>query len=88
MRADVAESEHGGAVGYHRDQVALVGVLECILRVLLDLKAGNSYAGGVGEAEIALGAARLGGDDFHLSWARLTVVVKSILLGNGHDSSS
>ena len=64
QRADVAQSEHRGAVGDHRDQVALGGVLECVLRVLLDLQAGIGDARGVGEAEIALGETRLGGNDF------------------------
>ena len=85
LRADVAESEHCGAVGHHRDQVALVGVFECILRVLLDLKARNSYTRRVGKTEIALCTTRLGGSDFRFSWAWLTVIVKSILLGDGHD---
>ena len=41
QRADVAQSEHRGAVGHHRDQVALGGVLVGVLRVLLDLEAGH-----------------------------------------------
>ena len=63
QRADVAESEDGGAVGDDRDQVALGGVLESVLWVLLDFEAGHGHAGRVGEAEISLGAARLGRDD-------------------------
>ena len=48
--ADVAESKNGSAIGDDRDQVALVGVLECVLRILLDFEAGNRNAWGVGEA--------------------------------------
>ena len=50
QRADVAESEHRGAVGDHGDQVAFGGVLEGVLRILLDFEAGIGYARGVGEA--------------------------------------
>ena len=64
---DVAQSQHGGPVGYHRDQIAFGGVFECILRVLLDLQAGISHAGCVGETEIALRKTRLGGNDLYFS---------------------
>ena len=69
QRADVAQAEHRGPVGHHCDQIAAAGVLECVLRVLLDLQAGYRHARRVGQAQIALGAARLGGSDFDLSRA-------------------
>src|ERR1019366_2176449 len=65
--ADVAQSQHGGAVGYHRHQIAFGGVLECILRVLLDLQAGIGDSRCVGETKIALRKTRLGGSDFYFS---------------------
>ncbi len=65
QRADVAQPEHRRAVGDHRDQVALGGVLVCVLRVLFDLETGIGDAGRVGQAEIALREARLGGNDLH-----------------------
>ena len=63
---DVAQSEHGGPVGYHRDQIALGGVLEYILRVLLNLQAGVGDARRVSQAKIALRKTRLGGSDLYL----------------------
>ena len=60
QRADVAEPEHGGAVGDDGDEVPLRRVLVGVLGILLDLEAGLGDAGGVGEREIALVVERLG----------------------------
>ncbi len=53
--ADVAEPEHRGAVGDHRHEVALVGVLVGQLGILGDLEAGFGHAGRVGQRQVALG---------------------------------
>ena len=68
--ADVAESEDGGAVADDADQVALGGVLVGEAGVALDFQAGDGHAGRVGQAEIALGAAGLGGGDRQLAGGR------------------
>ena len=52
VRADVAEAEHGGAVGYHGDRVALDRVLECLVDVLGDRQADPRDAGRVGHREV------------------------------------
>ena len=62
QRADIAQAQHGGAVADHRHQVAFGGVLVSEAGIALDLQARNGDAGSVGQAEIALRAARLGGN--------------------------
>ena len=58
--ADVAQAQHGRAVGDHRHQVALGGVLVDRGGIALDLQAGHGHAGRVGQAEVALRPAGLG----------------------------
>jgi hypothetical protein len=48
QRADIAEAQHGGAVGDHRDEVAARGIPGRIGRVGLDFKAGLGHARGIG----------------------------------------
>ena len=83
-RADVAESEHGGAVGDHADQVALGGVLVGEAGVALDLQARHGHAGRIGQAEVALRAAGLGRRDRQLTGGRCGVVLQSIFGANNH----
>ena len=52
LGTDVAETEHGGAVGDDRDKVGAAGQLEGLVVVLLDFKAGLRNAGGVGDRQI------------------------------------
>ena len=66
-RADVAESEHRGAVRDDGDEIALGRVLVRDIGILLNLEAGLGHAGRVGEREIALIVERLGGNDGDLS---------------------
>ena len=61
--ADVAEAEHGGAVGDDRDQVAARGEPAAVARVGDDLLAGVGDAGRIGEREVALVDQRLGRGD-------------------------
>ena len=44
QRADIAQAQHGGAVGNHRHQVALDGVVVGGRGVALDLQAGRGDA--------------------------------------------
>ena len=65
-RADVAQSQDGGAVGDDGYQVAFGGVFVDEARVAGDFEAGHGDTGGVGQAQIALREAGLGGDDGQL----------------------
>ena len=53
--ADVAQAQHGGAVGHDGHHVALEGVLVHVVRVLFDLAAGLSDAGGVSRGQVVAG---------------------------------
>ena len=77
--ADVAESEHGGAVGDHGDEVSPDRVLVREVGVLRDLQAGFRDSGAVGERQIARGGNRLGRDDLDLSLAAAGMVVERVL---------
>ena len=50
--ADVAQAQHRGAVGNHRDGIGLAGVTVGIVDVLRDLAAGLGYAGGIRDGKI------------------------------------
>jgi hypothetical protein len=45
QRADIAEPQHGAAVGDHRDEVAARGIPGRVGRIGLDFKAGLGHAG-------------------------------------------
>ena len=68
---DVAQAENGGSIAEHGDEISAAGVLEGVLRILLDFEARFGYARRVGQAEIALSAAGLGGGNFNLSRAEI-----------------
>ena len=74
--ADVAEAEHGRAVGDHGDQIAAGGVVVSAVRVGLDRLAGGGDAGGVGQRQIALRRHALGRLDGQLPGPRQAVVVE------------
>ncbi len=59
-RADVAQPEHGRAVGDHAHEVAARGVVEGLGRIGVDVQAGVGHAGRVSEREVALVRQRLG----------------------------
>ncbi len=81
-RSDIAEAEHRGAVAEHCHQISTSGVFVSILRVLLNFEAGLGHSRSVGQTQIALGTARLGGCDFNLSGARPIVIVEGLLLAD------
>jgi hypothetical protein len=82
-RADVAESEHGGAVRHDGHEIAARGVLVRVLGIGLDRKTGLGDAGGVGEREIALVVQGLRGDDRDLPGTAGTMVIEGVLFFHG-----
>ncbi len=78
QRPDVAQAEHGGAVGDHRDQVAARGVAEGIRRVGDDLFARRCHAGRIGECQVALVDELLGGGDRDLARASGTRGIRAL----------
>ena len=67
FRADIAQTQHGGAVGDNGYHVALEGVLIYIVRVFLDLAAGLGHTGGVGGGQVVTGGDLHLTHDAHLS---------------------
>ena len=55
FRADVAQAQHGSAVGHDGHHVALEGVLVHVVGVLFDLAAGLGDAGGVSRGQVVAG---------------------------------
>jgi hypothetical protein len=76
QRADIAQAQHGGAVGDHGDQVAAAGVFGGQARVLLDRQARVGNPGRVSQRQIALVRQRLGRVDGDLALAGRTVIVQ------------
>ena len=69
FRADIAQAQHGGAVGNDSHHVALEGVLIHVVGVFLDLAAGFGHAGSVGGGQV------IAGGDLHLAYdAHLALV--------------
>ena len=77
-RSDVAEPEHGSAVGDDGDEVSAGSVLVGVVGILLDLEAGLGDAGRVGEGEIALVVERLCGNDSDFARPPRGVVIESV----------
>ena len=80
--ADVAEAEHGGAVGDDGHEVALVGVAISVVGLLFDFEAGFCHAGAVGERKVVGGGVWLGGYDGDFAGTPLFVVVECFLFGD------
>ena len=74
QRADIAEAEHGGAVGDHGDEVLPRGQLGGLRRIGGDRLAGGGDARRIGEREVVLVAERLGRLDFELSGLAAAVI--------------
>ena len=66
-RAEIAQAQHGGAVGDHRDHVALGGVVVGERRIAGDVQAGLGDAGRIGERQVARRGHRLGDAGFQLA---------------------
>jgi hypothetical protein len=83
-RADIAQAEHGGAIGHNRHQVSTRRVFKGQLGLFLNFKTRLGHAGCVGEAQIVLRAAGFGGNDLDLALPAEPMVVEYILLANFH----
>src|SRR5699024_9138561 len=75
-RADVAQPQHGTAIGDDTNQVAAVGVAHRLLLVLDDLLAGPGHTRRIRQRQIALVAQRLGGDNGGFAGYRVFVIIK------------
>ena len=78
--ADVAETEDGGAVREHGDEIAPSRVFVGVFRVLLDREAGRGHARGVGQRKIVRGHAFLGRNDLDLTGAALRVIFEGVVI--------
>ncbi len=78
--ADGAQTQHGGAVGDDRDQVAARGVVRGVERIFFDLAAGGGDARRIGQGQIALIGERLGRLDLQLAGFGVAVVVECALV--------
>ena len=74
--ADIAQAEHGGAVGDHRHQITARGIIIGRIGIGHDRLTRRGDAGGVGEREVALRRHLLGGLDRQFPGARQPVIVQ------------
>ena len=81
LRPEVAEPQDGCAVGDHRHQVALVGVVVGRLRVLGYGEHRHRDARGVGKRQVALGGERLGRGDLELARLALGMELQRFFRG-------
>ena len=83
QRADVAQAQHGGAVGDHAHQVAARGVLRGgVIALVEDGHAGGRHAGGVGQGQVVLVGQGLGRGDRDFAGGGIGVVIQR-QLGEG-----
>jgi hypothetical protein len=73
-RTNIAEAEHGRAVGDHGDQVLAGGEIGRLGRVGGNRLAGGGHAGRIGQGQVALIAEGLGRLDLELSGAGVLMV--------------
>ncbi|OQC02268.1 MAG: hypothetical protein BWX79_02822 [Alphaproteobacteria bacterium ADurb.Bin100] len=77
QRADVAQPQHGRAVGHHADQITAAGVFECGGGVAGDFLAWRGHTGRVRERQVVLVDQLLGGRDGDLPGGGKLVVFES-----------
>ena len=65
--ADIAQAQHGRAVGDDSHEIAAVGIPAGKLRVFLYYKAGLGNAGGIGKGQVLLRFAVFGRHNFYFS---------------------
>ena len=82
QRPDVAQAEHGGAVGNDCDKVSLRGVQVSVVRVRLDLPAWFGNTGGVGQRQVALRLAGFRRDHLDFPSPSLRMVIKCVLFAD------
>ena len=64
---DIAQSEHGRAVGNDGHQIALVGIIVCLVRIFFYLEARLGHAGRIGQRQVGLRTVRLCGNHLYLT---------------------
>ncbi len=65
--ADVAQSQDGGAIGYHRHQVAFRSIFIRFIRIFFDFQTRLRHAGRISERKIPLRTIGLGRHDLYFS---------------------
>ena len=65
--ADIAETQHRGAVGNHGHHIPAAGELPALIVIFLNFKAGLRNAGGIGEGEGVLAVHLGAGNHFYLA---------------------
>ena len=76
---DVAQAEHGSAVGNHGDEVAFGGVAVSVFRSLLNFQTGIGHAGGIGQTQLVSGGMGFGRYDLDFSLWFSLVILKRFL---------
>ena len=66
QRPNIAEAEHGRAIGYDGNQVSFGGIFVGVLTVLCNFLAGACHSGTVSQGQILLGGERF--SDHHLNF--------------------
>ncbi len=74
--ADVAQAQHGRAVGDDGHEVALGGVFIHVFGIFGNRQAGFGHARGVGQGQVALGGGFFGGNDLDFTRAAFGVVMQ------------
>ena len=86
QRADVAQAQHGGAIGDHAHQVAARGVFGGLGGISLDVQARIGHARRIGQRQVTLVGQRLGGTDGDLARRRLSMVFPRGIAQGGFSS--
>ena len=81
QRAEIAETENGGAVGDDGDEIALGRVVVGTAFIFGDGQHRDRDARRIGQRQVALGRHRLGGNDLELPGATLGMKQKCFLIG-------
>ncbi len=84
QRAQVAQAQHGSAIGNHRDEVALAGVIIRGVFILVDLQAGHGDARRITQRQVALRDQRLGRRDGDFARLAHRVIEEGFFIGNFH----
>ena len=79
QRPDRAQTQHGGAVGDHANQIAARGQVPRLGRIADDLVAGGGDSRRIGQRKIALVGKVLGGEDRNLARRIGAVVLERTL---------
>ena len=75
-RTDIAQAQHGRAIGDYGDQVSARCQVRSLERIVLDRQACGRHSRGVGQREVALGGHVFGGQNGDLPGGREAMVVE------------